>query len=75
LFVPIYEYVCQACEHRFETIVFGNRQPECPSCASTALDKQLSAFAVNTGGESFDESPAPCGQCGDPRGAGACTLN
>jgi putative FmdB family regulatory protein len=48
--MPIFEYVCRACHHRFETIVNGSKTPVCPSCESPALDKQLSVFAVSTAG-------------------------
>jgi hypothetical protein len=41
------------------------------------LDKQLSVFAVSApaSGGSRDMGPAPCGSCGDPRGAGSCRTN
>jgi putative FmdB family regulatory protein len=75
--VPIFEYICKACRHRFETIVRGSAIPECPSCKNTALEKQLSVFGV--GGKSPDfaaRMPAgPCGTCGDPRGPGSCAIN
>jgi putative FmdB family regulatory protein len=74
--MPIYEYVCQGCAHRFETLVTADRQPACPECHGRALEKQLSVFAVSAKSSS---SAAPavgaCGTCGDPRGPGACSLN
>jgi putative FmdB family regulatory protein len=76
--MPLYEYVCRDCDRRFEAFVTADRIPSCPSChTSEGLEKQLSVFAVSTGsaersGASFT---APCGSCGDPRGAGACSLN
>jgi putative FmdB family regulatory protein len=73
--MPIYEYVCSSCDIRFERLVrrFGDAV-ECPSCASSAVEKQLSTFAVASG-----SAPAagPCGlgegACGascSPRGCG-----
>jgi putative FmdB family regulatory protein len=68
--VPIYEYVCGSCQHRFEKLVrrFGE-EVACPCCASGAVDRQLSVFAVAVA------SPAPafagCGQ-GACTGAGGC---
>ena len=74
--MPIYEYVCRACDRRFEAIVTAARQANCRGCASNDLEKQLSVFAV-TGTTNRESGPiaAPCGSCGDPRGPGACSLN
>ncbi len=79
--MPIFEYTCQSCGHRFEQLTRAGLQPACPACQATALTKHLSVFAVasadgsrrNAGG--FDGPVAPCGTCGDPRGPGACSLN
>jgi putative FmdB family regulatory protein len=76
--MPIFEYICSTCDHRFEAIVHGSTKPTCPACASEALEKQLSVFAVGSSAGSAAASstgPAPCGRCGDPRGAGACSMN
>ena len=74
--MPIFEYVCQACKHQFETIVMGNAEPSCPSCQGTELAKQWSAFGVG-GTSSWTSSPGTgsCGTCGDPRGPGSCSMN
>ena len=40
--MPIYDYQCRACGHRFETLVRGGSTPACPQCAATELDKQVS---------------------------------
>jgi putative FmdB family regulatory protein len=74
--MPIFEYICRDCHHRFETLVTAERQPKCPTCDGRDLDKQLSVFAV--AGKSSDSAPASvgaCGTCGDPRGPGSCSLN
>jgi putative FmdB family regulatory protein len=76
--MPIFEYICSHCDHRFEAIVQGSTKPTCPACASDALEKQLSVFAVGSSAGSSASAqlgPAPCGRCGDPRGAGACSMN
>lgn len=75
--MPIFEYVCRECNHRFELLVQGSVEAACPECRTTALDKQFSSFGVGaTGGWA---SPAggggACGSCGDPRGPGACSMN
>jgi putative FmdB family regulatory protein len=82
--MPIYEYVCGGCERPFEKLVrrFGE-EVCCPYCQSSAVDRQLSVFAVAT------SAPAPafagCGSgpcapdaggCGSgPCGGGGCGMN
>lgn len=43
--MPIYEYACGSCEHRFETIQRASEDAlvDCPSCGEGALKKLLSA--------------------------------
>lgn len=72
--MPIFEYICQDCEKRFETLVNGSGQAECPSCQGTNLEKQLSVFGVGRSeARSVPFSPGGCGTCGDPRGPGSCS--
>lgn len=42
--MPIYEYVCKKCEHRFERFVQGRQRPKCPECASGKLERQVETF-------------------------------
>jgi putative FmdB family regulatory protein len=42
--MPIFEYVCKKCNHRFESIVLGRKRPKCPQCASGKLERQVEAF-------------------------------
>jgi putative FmdB family regulatory protein len=74
--MPIYEYECRGCGNRFETLVYGATVPACPSCSGNDLLKLISSFAVasTSGGSRQTESVGACGSCGDPRGAGACSL-
>jgi len=45
--MPIYEYNCRRCDHRFEAIVLSSREKiVCPECSSPALEKQLSVFSA-----------------------------
>ena len=62
--MPIYEYVCSACEARFEKLVrrFGE-EVSCPSCASAAVDKQLSVFAVAVSSRSSSFAGCAAGAC------------
>jgi putative FmdB family regulatory protein len=83
--MPLYEYVCSDCRTSFEKLVrrFGD-EVSCPSCASTAVDKQLSVFAVGSTTPSFEGCGAgpcktgPCGAMGagggGPCGGGACGV-
>jgi putative FmdB family regulatory protein len=75
--MPIFEYVCKQCDHQFEALVFGKDKAACPKCHSKNLEPQLSVFAVSAkagSGASPSMSAGPCGSCGDPRGAGACSM-
>ena len=75
--MPIFEYVCKECNHRFELLVRGDVVPACPACKGTGLDKQFSAVGVGaTGGWPVTSSSGGgCGSCGDPRGPGSCSMN
>jgi putative FmdB family regulatory protein len=47
--MPIYEYVCQACETRFEKLVrqiaTANVTPACPNCDCHDTERVMSTFA------------------------------
>jgi putative FmdB family regulatory protein len=43
--MPLYEYQCRACGHGFEALVRSDSVPACPLCASTELNKAVSAIA------------------------------
>jgi putative FmdB family regulatory protein len=44
--MPLFDYICKDCRKRFEALVSGSRQAQCPLCRSTNLEQQLSSFAV-----------------------------
>ncbi len=78
--MPLYEYECRSCANRFELLVRGREQPECPGCRGSELDRRFSVFAARTGGAAQTAVAQPmasggCGSCGDPRGPGACSMN
>ena len=52
--MPIYEYECRACGHRFEALVRHDELPPCPECQGRDLERLLSMFAVS--------SETTCGQ-------------
>lgn len=73
--MPIFEYACNDCHTRFETLVRSDTVPECPSCHSTALEKQLSVFSTAaSGAQAMPAMPSPCSSCGHPDGPGACAF-
>jgi putative FmdB family regulatory protein len=57
--MPIFEYRCEQCGHKFEAILFGEQKAECPSCHTRKLEPQLSTFSVST--KSSAAAPS-CGQ-------------
>lgn len=77
--MPIFEYTCRQCHHDFEVLVRSSTVPECPSCHSTALDKQLSVVGKvgASASQGNDAAPAmgPCGHCGHPDGPGSCAIH
>ena len=51
--MPMYEFSCRDCDKKFEELIFTTSDEEevtCPSCKSTKVAKQLSAFAVGSNG-------------------------
>ena len=74
--MPLFDFLCSACQHSFEELVSAGERPACPECDSRKVQRQLPVFAVNAGGEApMPAGPGGCGSCGDPRGPGACSMN
>jgi putative FmdB family regulatory protein len=48
--MPIYEYACRACGHRFEHLLLpaARTDPACPECESCDLERLMSGFALST---------------------------
>ena len=72
--MPIFEYVCNQCQRRFEALVLGENKPSCPNCKGSNLEMQLSVFSVPAKAQSASQPVGACGTCGDPRGPGSCSL-
>jgi putative FmdB family regulatory protein len=53
--MPLYEYVCDACRHRFEIIQkFSDGPPDaCPSCGKGPVVRQLSSPAIQFKGSGW----------------------
>ena len=73
--MPIYEYACRKCDHRFEKLLRSmtadrDEKIECPRCGSTQTARALSVFAV---GAETARNTAPsagtCGRCGGTPGS------
>jgi len=69
--MPTFDFLCDACEERFEELVLGAEAIECPECGSTHVTKQVSAgrLGVSSGMRHGVNVPAsssapPAGKCG-----------
>ena len=66
--MPIFEYVCAECGHRFEKLVLSARrasQVRCPACSSATVDKAISTFGVaSSSGGMGAASAANCAPSG-----------
>jgi putative FmdB family regulatory protein len=74
--MPIYEYTCGKCGHKFDQLVRSMNSTEgqkCPKCGSGKTARALSVFAVGAEGQkSAGSSDMPmCGRCGGP---GPCAM-
>lgn len=68
--MPIFEYVCNACQKEFEEIVLGGEQPACPACGSKDTTKLMSRGVFRTGGPIVAGSPSASAVT--TRGKSAC---
>jgi putative FmdB family regulatory protein len=74
--MPIYEYACGGCGHKFEMLVRSSTEPECPSCHSKELEKLLSVFATTTASsQAAPLIPSSCGSCEHRGASGGCSMN
>ena len=46
--MPIYEFICEHCELRFEELVRNGDKPRCPECSTNDIRRMLSSFAVHS---------------------------
>jgi putative FmdB family regulatory protein len=46
--MPIYEYECRECQHRFELLVFASTTPECPECHAPDPERLMSLTTVSS---------------------------
>lgn len=65
--MPVYEYLCQDCNRIFSFLVrsvASAREPTCPKCGKSGMQKQFSCFATPRG--KSRSSPAGAGGEGGP---------
>ena len=65
--MPIYEYKCPSCNHRFSVLQRmgeGNENLSCEECGTPKPLKQFSSFAA--GGSSGESSFSPAASSGSP---------
>ncbi len=75
--MPIFEYICKKCDHKFEKLVLGATAVECPSCKSAKVEKQMSVFASTTKAVAA-QNKVETGlrnALGNPRGRGSDSTN
>jgi putative FmdB family regulatory protein len=46
--MPLYEFECRPCGHRFESLVRDSSTPSCPACGGHSVERLLSTFAVSS---------------------------
>jgi putative FmdB family regulatory protein len=53
--MPIYEFLCQSCEHEFEQILPFSAQstPHCPQCKSNQVARQVGRPAIHFKGSGW----------------------
>ena len=68
--MPLYEYLCEECRQQVELLIRGEETPECSSCGSSKLTKQLSVPAAHTSSGTSLPIMGPCGG----GGGGGCGL-
>jgi len=72
--MPIFEYVCQECQHEFETLIFGRDKAKCP-VSKRKVESAAQRFCRRR--EKLDGRGLPtggCGSCGDSSRSWRCSL-
>ena len=63
--MPLFEYVCTECGHKFEKLILSSRREReihCPTCQSKSVNKAFSIFGTNSG--SANPSASNCAPSG-----------
>ncbi|MEK8022254.1 MAG: zinc ribbon domain-containing protein [Candidatus Hydrogenedentota bacterium] len=74
--MPIYEYVCPDCGHKWSDLVNSYKSPDpaCPECASIRGEKLFSVFARSAESSAGVPQGMPAGGCG-PHNCGCGKYN
>jgi putative FmdB family regulatory protein len=71
--MPLYEYACPACAHRFESLQRSFRErASCPSCGARDAERLLSTFAMSSGAAGREAVPPARAQGGGSCCGGGC---
>ncbi len=46
--MPIYDFKCGGCGHRFEALVKLDQTPKCPACSGNEIERLFSFPAIST---------------------------
>lgn len=60
--MPIYEYICMACNEKFSLLQRINAEEqdaECPKCAARQVKKVMSSFCCSSGSDAGYSSTGP----------------
>ena len=71
--MPIFEFECPRCNHRFEDLLRSStaKNPPCPKCKCVKTQRMLSTFAM--GGRSESGSSCDHSQSGGSCSCGSCS--
>ncbi len=61
--MPIFEYRCRSCGHKFEKLVRGNEKVACPECGKGRLEKLFSVFGTKSGDKFTPSGGSSCSTC------------
>ncbi|MBC7361311.1 MAG: zinc ribbon domain-containing protein [Candidatus Aminicenantes bacterium] len=63
--MPIYEYICLKCQHKFECLVNLNKETKviCPKCQSDQVKRLISSFGIGGGGSRIKSGSGGCSSC------------
>ncbi len=75
--MPLYEFECLKCRHRFEHLARSaddTATPACPGCGGRKVERLPSVFAARQGQATAGEPPPRCEGCSQGTG-GACPFS
>ncbi|MBU0519072.1 zinc ribbon domain-containing protein [bacterium] len=65
--MPIYEFACTTCDHKFDELVRSSTNLAelcCPQCGANSPRKLMSAFGFSSGGKTVSSSgSSDCSDC------------